>query len=340
MTGNLPQTEQPGAPQRVDAIDSFRGVALFAMVIYHLVWLLNLYGYTRFELFTDPFWLFARTAILSSFLLISGFVVGLAGTAPRSWSRYLRRLGILVAAALLVTLGTLFSFPEAYIFFGVLHCLSVSAVLLLAFLRLPWWTVGVIGALWIVVPYLPQTPTFDQPWLLWLGLVSRLPITNDYVPLFPWFGVVLLGLSAGRLAKQTALWPTIARAVPAPLFLTWPGRHTLQLYIAHPPIILGFLTVAAQIAPPPGARQDETSVFLNQCMTGCREIEQSVGQCTTYCACVLTGLHEAELWSTVRTGGLDENTQRQLIEITVQCRPERQISVPPLPEFRPTPDAR
>lgn len=341
MSDTPSQETEPGSPVkgpgRIAGIDALRGIALYAMVLYHLVWLLNLFGYTRFELFTDPFWLAARTVILCSFLSISGFVVGLGGPRPRSWARYARRFGILAGAAALVTLGTFWTFPDAYIFFGVLHCLAVSSILVLAFMRLPWWAVAAIALGWLAIPPLPAAPTFDQPWLLWLGLVSRLPVTNDYVPLFPWFGVVLVGLSAGLFARQLNSWPKLAAAIPAPAYLRWPGRHTLPLYLAHPPAILGVLMLAAQVIPPPGAGQDETAAFLNQCMTGCREIEQSVGHCTTYCGCVLTELHGEGLWPAIRTNGISQETQGQLVDIMLGCQPEAQPSTPPLPGLRPAP---
>lgn len=305
---------------RIGFIDALRGLALVAMVLYHLVWLLNLFGYTRFELFTDPFWLAARTVILCSFLGISGFVIGLAGEDVRSWTRYLRRLGLLTGAALAVTLGTLWSFPDAYVFFGVLHCLALSAVLALAFRRLPWWGVALAAAFWLSVTRLPFVPHFDQPWLAWLGLVSRLPVTNDYVPIFPWFGVVLAGLAIGKLAGPAERFGRAVAGLPAPIALQWPGRHSLPLYLIHPPLIMGGLMVLSQLVPPTAKQLEDTAAFMNQCLSGCSEIEESVGQCTTYCGCVLTGLLEADLWSRVRRAGLDADSQRRLIEITQECR--------------------
>lgn len=317
--------------ERLAAIDTLRGVALVAMVLYHLVWMLNLFGYTHFDLFNDPFWLFARAAILCSFLFISGFVMGLSGSMPRSWPRFFRRLGLLALAAGLVTLSTLWAFPNAYIFFGVLHCLAVGAVLALAFMRLPWWAVAVAALIWLSIPHLPVTPSFDQPWLLWLGLVSRLPVTNDYVPLFPWFGVVLLGLSIGKFAHGWPGWPALAERLPHSWLLSWPGRHSLPFYLAHPPIILGALNLLALILPPPAPVQDDTAAFFNQCLAGCQEIEGSVGECTTYCGCVLEGLHRADLWTKVNTTGIDNASQGQLIEITRRCSPEKL----PIPTERP-----
>lgn len=313
------QASQEDRSGRIIFIDALRGVALFAMVAYHLSWLTNLFGYTEFDLFGNALWLAARTAILSSFLLISGFLVGLAHDAPHSWPRWFRRVGLLVGAAALVSIGTLYSFPDEYIFFGVLHCLSVSAVLALVFVRLPWWGIAVAAAVTLILTHLPFMPTFDQPWLLWLGLVSRLPVTNDYVPIFPWFGVVLAGMAAGKLAGPPDRLRRAVAGLPAPALLAWPGRHTLVLYLIHPPLFLGILIVLAKIMPAP-ALEEDTSAFVDQCMAGCLQLDMSPEQCSTYCGCVLDGLHQANLWMKASRRPLTARAQRRLIDITLDCR--------------------
>ena len=42
-------------------------------------------------------------------------------------------------------------------------------------------------------------PLSTPPWLDWLGLGTFEPVTNDYVPVFPWFAMVLLGMVFARL---------------------------------------------------------------------------------------------------------------------------------------------
>ena len=39
-------------------------------------------------------------------------------------------------------------------------------------------------------------PLLNGRALNWLGLVSRKPFTEDYVPVLPWLGVMLIGLLA------------------------------------------------------------------------------------------------------------------------------------------------
>jgi uncharacterized membrane protein len=64
------------------------------------------------------------------------------------------------------------------------------------------------------------------------------PLTEDYVPLFPWGGVLLVGIAAGHaLAANGFAWVApLARAPRAVRFL---GRHSLVVYLVHQPLMLG-----------------------------------------------------------------------------------------------------
>ena len=53
-------------------------IAIVGMAIYHFCFDLRYFGVTRSDFEHDPFWLAARSAILSSFLLIAGISMVLA----------------------------------------------------------------------------------------------------------------------------------------------------------------------------------------------------------------------------------------------------------------------
>ena len=93
---------------------------------------------------------------------------------------------------------------------------------------------------------LPFASSLDLKALNWLGLVSQKPITEDYVPLLPWLGVMWWGMAAGQCVLARG-WMVrvdqIASAVPlAPL--SWLGRWSLTWYMAHQPVLIGLLTLA------------------------------------------------------------------------------------------------
>ena len=68
--------------------------------------------------------------------------------------------------------------------------------------------------------------------------MSRLPVTEDYVPIFPWLGVMWWGMAAGQwLLRERQAW--VAR--PAPHLLSWMGRWSLSWYMLHQPVMIGAL---------------------------------------------------------------------------------------------------
>jgi uncharacterized membrane protein len=76
-------------------------------------------------------------------------------------------------------------------------------------------------------------------WLLPLGLHSPGFSSFDYFPLIPWLGIFLLGAALGKsvYAPRRSLLPW---SLPQ-TFFNAAGRHSLIIYIAHQPVILGIL---------------------------------------------------------------------------------------------------
>ncbi|MFH4247209.1 heparan-alpha-glucosaminide N-acetyltransferase domain-containing protein, partial [Acinetobacter baumannii] len=75
------------------------------------------------------------------------------------------------------------------------------------------------GAIAIVLPQLVQHPVFDSRWTNWTGLVTRKPITEDYVPLLPGLGVMWWGPAAGTggLARRPQWFSGAIPRAGAPL---------------------------------------------------------------------------------------------------------------------------
>jgi len=120
--------------------------------------------------------------------------------------------------------------------------LVVSSILGWPLVRFPRAAL-IVGIVVIVVGVAIGLPLFDLPWLNWVGLMTHKPATEDYVPLLPWFGVVLVGISIGwwLLERRMHDLRQISRA--SPKWLTWLGRHSLLVYMIHQPIMMGLLRV-------------------------------------------------------------------------------------------------
>jgi uncharacterized membrane protein len=226
--------------QRLDRLDALRGAAMVWMAVFHLCFDLNFYGLLqpRQNFYHDPFWTSQRTAIVSLFLLCAGLGQAVALQAGQGWPRFWRRWAQVAACAVLVSLGSAWMFPKSWISFGVLHGMAVMLILarLAAPLRGGLW---LLGAAALVLPWLVRHPFFDTPFTQWVGLVTRKPVTEDYVPVLPWLGVMLWGLAAGQWLL-THRRGVLAGAVPAALRpLALLGRWPLSFYMLHQPVFIG-----------------------------------------------------------------------------------------------------
>ncbi len=229
--------------QRYPIVDLLRGLAILMMFSYHFSFDLNYFGFIRQDFYRNPFWLDYRTLIVSLFLGLVGVSLFLAtrhGFRPRA---YFRRLGLLIFFAALVSIGSYIQFADRFIFFGILHFIALASVLGLLFTRFYRLNL-VLGTGLIVLGTQFQHAAFNQPWLQWIGLMTHKPFTEDYVPLLPWFGVVLLGIFVGKLVfqQQPQAWLQNCQCQhPLMQTLSFGGRHSLLIYMLHQPVFMGLL---------------------------------------------------------------------------------------------------
>ncbi len=243
----------PPSPQRLAVIDVARAVALLAMACFHTVWDLGALHLTPENYAGTPTGRAAAQGIAGSFLVLVGVGLVLMNGRGVQLRPTLRRLGRIAGGALLVTLATRVVFPDAYVFFGILHCIAVASVIGLPFLFLPWPVTLLAAAAILAAPHVVQADWLDAPALWFLGLGRVTPRTNDYVPLVPWFGLVLIGIVAGRLGLPALARSRLAAWTPRNAiarFATFAGRHSLAVYLIHQPVLFGLVFLAAQVTGP------------------------------------------------------------------------------------------
>ncbi|HYN62581.1 MAG TPA: heparan-alpha-glucosaminide N-acetyltransferase [Rubrivivax sp.] len=231
----------PTAP-RFGRLDALRGLAITWMALFHFAFDLNHFGWLdpRQNFYTDPLWTVQRSAIVSLFLFCAGLSLAVALHAGQGWPRFWKRWAQIAGCALLVSVGSAWMFPKSWISFGVLHGIAVMLVLarLAAPLRRGLWP---LGLLCILLPLWLQHPFFDARHSNWVGLVTQKPVTEDFVPVLPWLGVMLFGLAAGQwLLRARPQWLSAPLAAPArPLAAL--GRWSLSFYMLHQPVLIGLL---------------------------------------------------------------------------------------------------
>ena len=223
------------ASSRQPRLDALRGLAMVWMTVYHFCFDLRQFRLLDADFYRDPHWTLQRTAIVSLFLFCAGMAQALGEPA---WPRFWKRWAQIVGCALAVTAGSMWMFPDSFISFGVLHGMAVMLLLLRVLKPAPIVCL-LLGAVLVAAPQFIQHPFFDSRWTDWVGLVTHKPQTEDYVPLTPWFGVMLFGYGLGRW-RQALLsgdLPSFARP------LAFLGRWSLSYYMLHQPILIGLLTL-------------------------------------------------------------------------------------------------
>lgn len=219
------------------------------MAAFHFAFDLNHFGLIepRQNFYTDAVWTGQRTIIVSTFLLCAGLGQSIAMAAGQGWPRFWKRWAQIAACAVAVSIGSAIMFPRSWIFFGVLHGMAV--MLLVTRLTGRWgrW-LWALGALALVAPWVWQHPAFNAKALAWIGLVTRKPITEDFVPVLPWLGVMALGLLAGRVLLRRApalLAAPLARPL-RPLAVL--GRWSLSFYMLHQPVLIALILAGMALA--------------------------------------------------------------------------------------------
>ncbi|WP_245413773.1 heparan-alpha-glucosaminide N-acetyltransferase [Fulvimarina endophytica] len=315
--GSAGQSPAPSERGRVVAIDVARALALVAMAIYHFTWDLDNFGYVPRGMATSGGWIVFARCIASSFLFLVGFSLVLAHAKGVRWKPFFTRLAQIVAGGLAITVVTMVVTPESYVFFGILQHIAFASLAGLLFIRLPAALTFLLGLGAIALPFVFRSEVFDPIYLVWIGLNATPPFSNDFVPVFPFFGVVLLGIAFGRLTVDRNLLAFVRRSVDPKLgplrHLALLGRHSLAFYLIHQPVLFGLVFLATLVVPP-----DPNLAFSRDCRQTCLATN-SEAFCANYCSCSKTALDETGLFGSMMAGQLDEIQRQSVRDITQRC---------------------
>jgi len=313
--------DQPS--QRLDAIDALRGLALLGMFAFHLIWDLGYFELVSPELPFEPGVMGFGHGVAGSFLFLVGASLALASQHGVNRRAFWRRLLVISAAAAGVSAATYLLFPESFIFFGILHCIALSSLLALPLLRAPLWLVAVIALAVLVAPLIIESTVFDAPAFWWLGLGTREPLSNDWRPILPYFGVVLAGLvtARGMLARGLPTWLTNWRAQNrAAGALVWSGRHSLLVYLVHQPIFLAVIFMVARAVTPQATLVQQDDPFVASCTSQCVATSGGQQACRNVCLCISGEIRkEPMIWQRVVGEGLSPADRVTIDGFTRQC---------------------
>ena len=238
------------AAPRLAIVDVARGLAIAQMVVYHFCYDLNHFGWIRAAMTRDPGWIAWRTAIVTQFLFLVGVSLTLRrGGAPAPGTLLTRRWWQIAGCAALISAGSAVIFGPRWIWFGVLHFVVVAQLLVAPLRRLGWPNL-LLGAMLLAVGTQVQIAAFAPDGLSWIGFSPVKPLTEDFVPLMLWIGVVVIGLGVGNIWQYSAggfaeRLRTIRSGPLRPLAAI--GRWPLTIYMAHQPLMFGAFTVVQML---------------------------------------------------------------------------------------------
>ncbi|WP_456328121.1 heparan-alpha-glucosaminide N-acetyltransferase [Archaeoglobus sp.] len=211
-------------------IDFLRGIGIILMLISNFV--------TDLQIFLNypysPFWQAFAMFTASIFVFTSGASFYVSYTQKRSFRRILKRFAKLMSLGFLITVVTAILFREGTIYFGILHFLALAWILAIPFYRLK--SLSVVSALFFILLY-PLVDSVHAQTLAFLPLGITPPsfYTFDYFPIFPWFGIFLLGFKFGEAVMKSSNNNEKFKSI---CFL---GRNSLKIYLLHQPILVSII---------------------------------------------------------------------------------------------------
>ncbi|MDD3753114.1 MAG: heparan-alpha-glucosaminide N-acetyltransferase [Methanobacterium sp.] len=246
--------------ERFWEIDVLRGLAILMMVIYHLFFDLTYFGICQLDVSSGILFILARmTAII--FIFVVGVSLTLSHFRAKIlvknkgktifFLKYFKRGVKIFSLGILITLVTWLFIPHDFIIFGILHFIGIAIILEYPLLNKKYLNLF-LGIVFIILGFIFAQFTVNYPWLLWLGLKPAGFITVDYFPLFPWLGVVSLGLFTGKTLykdyKRRYYLPDLSKNILIKIF-TYIGKHSLFIYLIHQPILIILLYLLGGIDP-------------------------------------------------------------------------------------------
>ena len=232
---------------RLNQLDIFRGYAIILMMFYHFCYDLNMFGYIHANPNKDTLWQISRYIIVTIFLLSMGMSLKLLHRDNIRWDKVKKRALILGGASIIVTISTYIEFPRSWVYFGILHFGFVGSLLALLFLKNKKLTLFV--ALFFL--FASFSDIFRLHYLyVYLYQHNIIPrYTQDFLNMFPWFGVILIGIVSVQYDIHSKLFNlSIFKAKNNfNSLLGFLGRHSLIVYLLHLPIIFGFFIIVRYI---------------------------------------------------------------------------------------------
>lgn len=203
-----------------------------------------LLGYAGFAFVTAVCIVWHHWASQASGVGMIMFCVGISSFVQNEhgvrWIKIFSRIKKLILVSLGITVVTYIMFPDQYVYFGAIHCITLVSILHLPFLNYPY--LAIIGTIFIF-SYKAILGDFPLE-------VRVFRATVDHMPWFENLGYLLFGVFCGYMRVHQAthyvrcLWGgfTPGMHLEKSVF-PFLGRHSLFIFIVHQVVLFPLVTL-------------------------------------------------------------------------------------------------
>ncbi len=183
-------------------IDFTRAVAVLLMIAYHAAFDIS---YFKCGVYLGGVARYLAFPIAGTFMFLFGISMVISYERSKKvlkginlHVKYLKRSAKLLFYAMTITLITYLTFPEEFIFFGILHFFAVSVLIVYASLMfIKKDSIYIILSLLSFITGMLFRDMEAPQFLSFLGFTPHVN-TFDFFPIFPWISVVFMGVFFGK----------------------------------------------------------------------------------------------------------------------------------------------
>lgn len=227
--------------KRIQIIDTFRGLTIISMVLFHLFYNINYYWTLDFYDGTvlNRIW---QLSIALSFFTISGITSSFLN--PK---KNIKRGLVTSLIGFAITFITYVFAKDQLIIWGVLNGLGLSMIIAALMQKSISPKIWPLFFLAFTFSYkIPAGLFYNSEFLKGIYQANLFPLgfpsfdfySNDYFPLIPWLFAFLAGLSLGKFLQAKNFYDFDIKENP----LAKIGRHSMLIYITHQIILYPLVT--------------------------------------------------------------------------------------------------
>lgn len=223
-------------------IDILKGIAVFCMIIFHIFYYANQYGYKELEYDTFLLRFIAKVAQIIFITCVGiNLVISKKISEEKKESekvyiiKSIKRISKLVFFAICMSLFTYFVFGDKFVKFGILHFISLSSLLLFMFVDNENLINMIIAILFVLYTIIKTNPLLLNNILpSQLGFIFGFNVNYnsiDHFPIIPWMILLCLGILIGNYITKNNVKSQIDKNKYKLFEKT--GKHSLEIYAIH-----------------------------------------------------------------------------------------------------------